>query len=119
MERNMSESQNISSSLQEHRLFPPNPAFSARAHIQSRDQYNHLYRQSIEQPDVFWANVASELHWFEPWKQVLEWKLPFAKWFVGGKTNLSYNCLERQIAAGRGEKTAIVWEGEPEEETGR
>ena len=58
----MSESQNISSSLQEHRLFPPNPAFSARAHIQSRDQYNHLYRQSIEQPDVFWANVASELH---------------------------------------------------------
>ncbi|MDQ2950091.1 MAG: acetate--CoA ligase, partial [Acidobacteriota bacterium] len=54
-----------------------------------------------------------ELHWFKPWDRVLEWELPFAKWFVGGQLNLSYNCLDRQIAAGRGDKAAILWEGEP------
>ncbi|HTW93949.1 MAG TPA: acetate--CoA ligase [Tepidisphaeraceae bacterium] len=115
----MSESQNITSSMQENRLFPPDPAFSAQANIPSREKYEQLYRQSIEQPEVFWANVASELHWFEPWKEVCQWKLPYAKWFVGAKTNLSFNCLDRQIAAGRGQKNAIVWEGEPEAEAGR
>ncbi|HUB26427.1 MAG TPA: acetate--CoA ligase [Tepidisphaeraceae bacterium] len=115
----MSESQNITSSMQENRLFPPDPAFSGQANIPSREKYEQLYRQSIEQPEVFWANVASELHWFEPWKEVCQWKLPYAKWFVGAKTNLSFNCLDRQIAAGRGQKNAIVWEGEPEAEAGR
>src|SRR5580658_16733 len=115
----MAESQNITSSLQENRLFPPDPAFAAQASIQSRDQYDQLYRQSIEQPEVFWANVASELHWFDRWKEVLQWKPPYAKWYVGAKTNLSYNCLDRQIESGRGQKTAIVWEGEPEAEAGR
>ena len=115
----MSESQNITSSMQENRLFPPDPAFSAQANIPSREKYEQLYRQSIEQPEVFWANVASELHWFEPWKEVCQWNSPYAKWFVGAKTNLSFNCLDRQIAAGRGQKNAIVWEGEPEAEAGR
>jgi acetyl-CoA synthetase len=115
----MSETQNISSTLQENRLFPPEASFSEQARIQSRDQYDQLYRQSIEEPEKFWANVAGELDWFEPWKQVMDWKLPYAKWFVGGKTNLSFNCLDRQIDAGMGAKTAIVWEGEPEAEAGK
>src|SRR5207237_2440501 len=58
-------------------------------------------------------DVANQLHWFKKWDKVLEWKAPYAKWFVGGTTNLSYNCLDRQIAAGKGDKIAIIWEGEP------
>jgi acetyl-CoA synthetase len=105
---------NIQSSMQEHRLFPPDQAFSAAAHIKSRAEYDRLYRQSIDEPETFWADIAKELHWFSPWTKVLQWQLPNAQWFIGGKTNLAYNCLERQIAAGRGDKTAILWEGEPQ-----
>ncbi len=71
------------------------PEFSAKAHIKSLDEYEALYKQSIEDPEKFWAGVASELHWFKPWDKVLEWNLPWAKWFVGGKINLSYNCVDR------------------------
>jgi acetyl-CoA synthetase len=108
----------IESSLQENRLFPPLPEFSARAWIKSRQQYDQLYRQSIDQPEVFWGNAAKELHWFKSWDKVLEWKPPYAKWFVGGKTNLSYNCLDRTIAQGRGDKTAILFEAEPLDPSG-
>jgi acetyl-CoA synthetase len=116
----MSESQAaaIESSLQENRLFPPSPQFSAKAWIKSRQQYDELYRQSIDQPEVFWGNAAKELHWFKPWDRVLEWKAPYARWFVGGKTNLSYNCLDRNIAQGRGDKTAILFEAEPLDPSG-
>lgn len=100
--------------MQEHRLFPPSEAFSAQARIKSRAEYDRMYRRSIEKPEEFWAEAAGELHWFKPWEKVLQWDLPFARWFVGGKTNLSYNCLDRHIAAGRGNKTAILWEAEPE-----
>jgi acetyl-CoA synthetase len=106
-------SQSIQSTLQEHRLFPPTPAFSAKAHIKSMDQYKAMWKRSIEQPEQFWTEVASELHWFKKWNTVLDWKCPDAKWFVGGQTNLAYNCLERQIASGKGSKTAIIFEGEP------
>jgi len=109
----------IHSSLQEHRLFPPPQSFVAQAHLKSRAEYDRLYRQSIEQPDLFWANAAKELHWFKAWDKVLQWELPYAKWFVGGKTNLSFNCLDRHVAAGRGAKTAIIWEGEPEATAGK
>jgi acetyl-CoA synthetase len=109
----------IDSTMQENRVFKPDPAFSAAAHIQSRAEYERLYRQSIDEPEIFWAKVAGELHWFEPWKKVLEWSAPNAKWFVGAKTNLAFNCLDRQIAIGRGDKTAIVWEGEPEAVAGK
>ncbi|HTW93585.1 MAG TPA: acetate--CoA ligase [Tepidisphaeraceae bacterium] len=108
----------IQSSMQEHRTFQPPADFSAAANIKSRAEYDAMYRQSMDQPDVFWANSAKQLYWFEPWKQVLEWKWPYAQWFVGGKTNLAYNCLDHQIAQGRGEKTAILWEGEPEKTPG-
>ena len=104
---------NIESSQQENRLFPPSPAFAAQAHIKSRAEYDRLYRESIDNPEKFWGNIAGELHWFKKWDKVLEWKSPYAKWFVGGKTNLSYNCLDRQIDAGKGDKVAILWEGEP------
>ncbi len=103
----------IESILQENRVFPPPPEFTAKARIKSRDEYERMYRESMDQPEKFWGRAAEELHWFKKWDKVLEWKAPHAKWFVGGKTNLSYNCLDRQIEQGRGDKTAIVWEGEP------
>jgi len=110
-----SANQALDSTLRENRLFPPSPEFSAKAHIQSIEQYEELYKQSIEEPDTFWGNAAKELHWFKPWDKVLDWNLPWAKWFVGGKTNLSYNCVDRHALGERANKTAIIWEGEPGE----
>jgi acetyl-CoA synthetase len=103
----------IESVLREDRLFQPPADFSARAHIRSLEDYDKLYRRSVDDPDAFWSEVASELHWFEPWQQVLEWDFPWAKWFVQGKTNISYNCLDRHVATWRRNKAAILWEGEP------
>jgi acetyl-CoA synthetase len=111
--------QGIESTMQEHRLFPPNPAFSEKAWIKSREEYDRMYRLSIDEPDTFWGAIADELHWFKKWDKVLDWKLPDAKWFVGGKMNASYNCLDHQIDLGRGNKTAILWEGEPEAVPGK
>jgi len=105
----------IDSTLRENRVFPPPPEFSAKAHIKSLAEYEALYQESIQNPEKFWAGVAKELHWFKPWDKVLEWDLPWAKWFVGGQLNLSYNCLDYQIQDGRASKTAIIWEGEPGE----
>ncbi|MGB7603674.1 MAG: acetate--CoA ligase, partial [Candidatus Sulfotelmatobacter sp.] len=109
----------IDSTLRENRVFPPPAEFSAKAHIKSLEEYEALYKQSIEDPEKFWAGVAQELHWFKPWDKVLEWDLPWAKWFVGGKMNLSYNCLDRHVdrhaRGGRADKTALIWEGEPGE----
>ena len=107
--------QDIDSTLREDRVFPPPPEFSQKAHIQSLEQYETLYKQSIDDPESFWAGVAHDLHWFKPWDKVLEWDLPWAKWFVGGKLNLSYNCLDRHLDGPRRDKTAIIWEGEPGE----
>src|SRR5215213_2430570 len=104
----------IESSLQENRVFHPSREFAARAHIHSRAEYDRLYRESIDQPDAYWGRMAGELHWFKKWDKVLDWRPPHAKWFVGAKTNASYNCLDHQIELGRGDKAAILWEGEPE-----
>src|SRR5579864_9334628 len=104
----------IESSLQEQRVFPPPQEFSRRAHLKSRDEYDRLYRESIEQPEQFWGRMAGEIHWFKKWDQVLDWKPPYARWFVGGKLNASYACLDAQIERGLGDKAAILWEGEPE-----
>ncbi len=108
-------SQDLDSTLRELRVFPPTPEFSAKAHIQSLEQYEALYKQSIDDPEGFWARAAAELHWFKPWDKVLEWNLPWAKWFVGGKLNLSYNCVDRHALGSRHDKAAIIWEGEPGE----
>jgi acetyl-CoA synthetase len=104
---------NIESLLKEKRVFPPSPEFSKHAHIPNLQAYDKLTKQAAEDPEGFWAEIASELHWFEPWKTVLEWEIPFSKWFVGGKTNISYNCLDRHLTSERKNKVAILWEGEP------
>ncbi len=103
----------IESVLQEERRFHPSEGFRAAAKLSSVEQYQQLYEQSLDDPDSFWEGVASELHWFERWRAVREWNEPFVKWFVGGKTNLSYNALDQQIARGLGNKVAFFWEGEP------
>ena len=108
-------SSSIDSVLQEQRSFPPPPEFSAKAHIKSLEEYERIYKLSVDDPEKFWGDIAKELHWFKPWNTVLEWKAPWAKWFSGGEINLSYNCLDRHVLAGKGSKTALIWEGEPGE----
>src|SRR4051812_15633160 len=110
----MSDSGNIQSTMQEHRVFPPPAEFAANARVKSRAEFDRLYRESIDQPEQFWARLADELHWFKKWDKVLDWKPPYSKWFLGGKLNASYNCLDHQVELGRGEKAALLWEGEPE-----
>jgi len=102
----------IEAVLKEERVFHPPEAFQKAARIHRLEDYEALYRESLEQPEQFWSRVASELHWFKPWDKVLEWNPPYAKWFIGGKLNLSYNCLDRHLAT-RGNKAAIISEGEP------
>ena len=104
---------NIESHLVEKRVFKPAPGFSSKARIKSLAQYRRMYRESIRQPAKFWTREAKELVWRAPWKKVVEWKPPFAKWFVGGKLNVSENCLDRHLAGSRRNKAAIIWEGEP------
>jgi acetyl-CoA synthetase len=105
----------IRSVLNEARVFPPPPEFAAKAHLKSMEEYRTLYRRSIDDPEGFFGEVAREFHWFAPWTQTLEWVCPHARWFVGGKTNLSYNCLDRHLTTWRKNKAAIIWEGEPGE----
>jgi acetyl-CoA synthetase len=103
----------ITSVLKESRSFPPSKEFSASAHVKSLAEYEALWKKAKDDPAGFWAEQARSLHWFRKWDKVLEWNEPFAKWFVGGKINVSYNCLDRHLAAGRGNKAALIWEGEP------
>src|SRR4051812_46065985 len=103
----------IDSMMTELRMFPPPAEFSQRAHIRSMEQYRQMYQESLDDPQAFWGKMAENLHWFGKWKQVLDWKPPFAKWFVGGKLNACYNCVDLQIERGHGDKAAILWEGEP------
>ena len=108
--------QNIDSLLVENRVFTPSPEFSAQAHVKSLDEYKKLYRESLDDPEAFWGREAGELTWQKPWDQLLDWSdAPFAKWFVGGQVNICENCVDRHVAAGRGEKAAIIWEGENED----
>ncbi|NBX01742.1 acetyl-coenzyme A synthetase, partial [bacterium] len=95
-------------------VFPPSAEFVAKARVKGMDGYQKLYRRSIDDPEGFWGDEAKELTWFEPWTKVIdESKKPFFRWFVDGKTNIAYNCLDAQIAKGLGDKVAIVFEGEP------
>ncbi len=108
-------SQSIDSILNERRVFPPPPEFSQNAHIKSLEQYEQLYREAEENPEKFWGEIAGQLHWFRKWDKVLDWESPWAKWFVGGQINISYNCLDRHVVTWRRNKAAIIWEGEPGE----
>ena len=106
----------IESILRENRSFPPSEAFRARARLSDPAEYERLYRESLEQPEVFWGRVARELPWLKPFERVLDWSAkPFAKWFVGGRTNASFVCLDQHLATHRRDKLALVWEGEPGE----
>src|SRR5881227_3174609 len=104
---------NIESHLIEKRVFKPAKDFAKKARIKSLAQYRKMYGESIRRPDTFWAREAKELAWRKPWKKVLDWKAPFAKWFLGGQLNLSENCLDRHLDGPRRNKAAILWEGEP------
>lgn len=106
-------SQDITSVLNECRRFPPSAEFSKKAHVKSMAQYRKMHAESVRNPEAFFGKIAKELHWFKPWKKVLVWKEPYAQWFVGGKTNLSYNCLDRHTETWRRNKVALIWEGEP------
>ncbi len=104
----------IDTVMQEKRLFPPPKEFAAKARIKSLEEYQGLWDRAAADPPKFWADLArDELHWFQPFEKRLVWKEPFAEWFAGGKTNVSYNCLDRNLTAGLGNRTAILWEGEP------
>jgi acetyl-CoA synthetase len=104
----------IESVLKEKRKFPPTPEFAAQARIKSTAEYERLWQRGKDDPEGFWAEQAvRKLHWFRTWDRVLDWKPPHAKWFVGGTTNASYNCLDRHLTTPRKNKAAIIWEGEP------
>src|SRR5436853_4540323 len=102
----------IEALLLEERAFAPPPAF--RQSAIARDE--RVYDQATKDLQGFWARAAEDLHWFAKWRTVLEWTPPNAQWFVGGKTNITYNCVDRHVKAGRRTKAAIIWEGEPGDE---
>ncbi len=104
---------NITSVLKETRSFPPSSEFVAQAHIKGQAEYDKLWQRAADDPDGFWAEQAESLTWFKKWDTVLEWNEPFSKWFVGGKINVSYNCIDRHLDGPRKNKAAIIWEGEP------
>ena len=104
-----------STTLVEKRVFKPSRDFSKNARIQSMAQYRAMWQESVKRPDKFWAREASDLVWNKRWSKVLDWKLPFAKWFVGGKLNASENCLDRHLDGPAKNKAALIWEGEPGE----
>ncbi|MBE9093656.1 acetate--CoA ligase [Tychonema sp. LEGE 07203] len=104
----------IESILQEKRLFQPTAEFSQKAHVKSLEEYQALYDKAKADPQAFWAELATqELDWFQKWDAVLDWQPPVAKWFVNGKINISYNCLDRHLTTWRKNKAALIWEGEP------
>ena len=107
----------ISSVSQEDRKITPSDSFREMAYVRSEEEYKKLYEESIKDPESFWAKKAEELHWFKPWDTVFTWDKEAVKytWFAGGKTNVSYNCLDRHLET-KGDQVAIIWQGEPEED---
>jgi len=95
--------------LDERRTFPPPEDFRKRANANDPA----IYDRALHNPETFWASEAEKLDWFTPWQNVLEWNSPWAKWFVGGKLNVTYNCVDRHAHSARRNKAAIIWEGEP------
>ena len=108
----------IKSLMEETRTFPPPKEFVDQARIRSREEYEKMWKESIENPDRFWGKAASELFWFQKWFKVNEDDFKNAKlaWFLGGKTNIAYNCLDYQIEKGKGDKVAIIFQGEPDDD---
>ncbi|MEX2101444.1 MAG: AMP-binding protein, partial [Actinomycetota bacterium] len=102
--------QTIDALLNEKRVFEPSEGFRARALVTDRTIYEH----AAADPEAFWAEQAERLSWFRTWDTVMDWKPPWVRWFDGGTLNASYNCLDRHVEAGGGDKVAFHWEGEPE-----
>src|ERR1700682_2248938 len=88
--------------------FPPDPDFAAQANAKG-----DLYAKAARDYVGYWEDEAKKLSWYKPWDQALDWQVPDAKWFAGGKLNVSYNCLDRHVEAGKGDRVAYHWEGEP------
>jgi acetyl-CoA synthetase len=103
---------------EETRMFAPSKEFVDQAYVKSRDEYEKMWKQSVEDPEKFWSEIAKELFWFRPWLKVNreDFNKGEVEWFVGGKTNMSYNCLDYQIEKGKGDKVAIIFQGEPEDD---
>ncbi|MBT3362850.1 MAG: acetate--CoA ligase [Chloroflexi bacterium] len=110
----MTEEKSIASVMIENRVFNPPPKLSEQAYIKSMDQYKQMYAQSIADPEKFWAERAEELDWFKKWDKVLveDFKNAKHEWFVGGKINVTYNCLDRHLSTDKKDKTALIWEGD-------
>ena len=105
----MSDVGELDALLQEDRRFRPPATFVDQANINDQD----IYDSAASDPEGYWSKWAAELDWFEPWQRVLKWSPPHAEWFMGGRINVSYNCLDRHVEDGRGDRTALIWEGEP------
>ncbi len=108
----------IKSMMEETRKFPPAKAFVDQAYIKSREEYEKMWKESVDSPETFWGRIASDLFWFKKWDKVNEENFAKGelKWFIGGKTNIAYNCLDYQIEKGKGDKVAILFQGEPEDD---
>jgi acetyl-CoA synthetase len=104
--------QNIAALLSEERVFEPPEAFAARAVVQDRS----IYERADADHEAFWAEQADRLGWVRRWDAVMTWDPPWVRWFDGGRLNAAYNCLDRHVEAGGGDKVAYYWEGEPGEE---
>ena len=103
----------IDTVMKESRLFPPPKEFAEKARIGSEEEYEKLWKEAADDLEGFWGKMAGELHWFQPYDKVLQWDEPVAQWFVGGQTNVSYNCLDAHLGTHREDKVALLWEGEP------
>mgnify|MGYP003325574951 FL=1 len=95
------------------KIFLPSAKWTKESHINSLDQYKKVYKDSISKPDEFWASIAERVHWYKKWEKVsdVDYKKAKINWFINGKLNVSYNCLDRHVNDGNGDKTAIIWEG--------
>ena len=103
-----SSSGQIATVMQEGRMFPPSAEFSAKARIKTKQEYQQLWEKAQADPEKFWGELAKEeLHWFKPFTKALEWNEPFAKWFVGGQTNASYNCLDAHLSTPKAERARV------------
>jgi acetyl-CoA synthetase len=112
-------SQEISSMMAESRVFPPSKEFSEKAAVKSMEEYKELYKKSVEDPEGFWRELSGQLHWFKMWDTFREYDFaenPEIRHFIGGKINISYNCIDRHLDSPTKNKAAIIWQGEPDGE---
>ncbi|MDQ2645619.1 MAG: acetate--CoA ligase [Myxococcota bacterium] len=107
--------QDIETHSHESRWFEPSPEFVAKARVRSAEEYEKLYRESLDSPDTFWKRETAELVFRTPWKNLVEWKLPHARWFEGATLNASESCLDRHLSTARKDAAALIWESEPGE----